>query len=75
MKLGLERRVVQVLLDAVLQALECRHQRFGYIATAERAEAAAIIRHVAFDGRVEKRFRFVRSKQCAHNFSPRLSPH
>ena len=44
---------MQVLFDTLFKALECRHERFGYVASAEWTEAATIIRHFAFDDCVE----------------------
>src|SRR5210317_2326419 len=57
-----------MLAYAIFETLECRHQRFGDIAPAERAKTTAFVRRFASDSCVEKRLRFVGSKQCAHKF-------
>ncbi len=59
MKFLLERLFVQVLLNAFLEPLERRHQRFRYVAAAKRAEATALVRQLAAYRGFEQGRRFV----------------
>ena len=52
----LEFRGAQVLAHALCQALECRYQRLGHVASTEGTEAAPFVRKPATDGSLQQPF-------------------
>src|SRR5262245_57209428 len=57
---GLELRRRQDVLDAVHEPLDGRHQRFGHVTAAERAEAAVLVGQLSREQIREKRLSFLR---------------